>query len=216
MSKVKRCRKGHTKTGTRCLKCKALNEKQRYWADPERERARKKRAYRGKKSVHAPHKNGKQRPAMTLRKTHIIDGDRMTQTKPACNHENATQLDEFPGIFYCTDEDVFFDLDMNIVPNPYESGGAQSGKAQAPATTGATKSPSAPANPKPGQKRKYTRDESLMVSIQCSQQGCKRSFLMWPQNVKPEGNYCPEEHRPLQRLAQAAARQKAFRERNKA
>lgn len=150
----------------------------------------------------------------------------MSTTATACEHPNATQLDEFPGIFYCTDEDVFFDMDLKIVPNPYESGGSQPGKAAAPATTGANQqSPNAPAAPRPrsqptkplpqGMKRAYKRDESLMETVKCSHPGCKNTFPMWPQNIKPEGNYCPELHRPQQRLSQAAMRQKRFRERRK-
>jgi hypothetical protein len=219
MSSVKRCRKGHAKGGDRCLTCKATNERKRYWANPKKQRGRKKRAYQSKKAV----TKANSAPPISLRPAHLIDGELMSSKESAvtCSHENATQLDEFPGIFYCTDEDVFFDLDQQIVPNPYErpneTGGAHQGKAQAPATTGA-KSPSAPdaqKNRSQQMKRSYKRDETLMEMVPCSHPGCKRKFPMWPQNVKPEGNYCPQEHRPQQRLAQAAQRQKRFRDRNK-
>lgn len=212
-TKTRRCKRGHVKVGRYCKACKANNERKRYWQNPDRERSRKRSEY-----------NREHTPPMKLRPTQIVGmyGERMTTTATACEHPNAVQLDEFPGIFYCTDEDTFFDLNGETVPNPYEAatdtGGAQQGKAVAPATTGAPKNPSAPGVPKKtlpqGMKRAYHRDPSLMETVKCSHPGCKATFPMWPQNIKDK-NYCPDLHRPQVRLAQAAERQKRFRERTR-
>lgn len=154
-------------------------------------------------------------------------------------HAEAIQLEDKPGIFYCVDCGECFDLNGDIV-DP-ETGEPHQGKAQAPTAMGATSQQSATVVPKskskqigqlpqppasnqapkslplpkskpqqPG-KRKYQRDTSLMEMVKCSAADCNQLFPMWPQNIK-ETNYCPNLHRPLQKLAMAAQRQKLFRQ----
>lgn len=171
-----------------CLPCKAAKEKVRYASNPEHHRRRKRDEY------HHKHKQP--------------NGEGMADT---CEHDGALAVDEsdiHPTrsteetiAFFCLECGDFINESGEVIEDPTKpkAGGKKAGKALSPLP--------------PVARAIYSRDKSTMVEVECSHPGCKKTFLLYPQNIR-EQNWCPPIHRPLKKLEQARDRQKAFRQRH--
>ncbi len=97
-----------------------------------------------------------------------------------CEHEDAVLSDEHRGWFVCPRCAGYISI---------ETGEEQS---------------------EPPPRKRYFRDEKLMVETACSAPGCPNTWKIWPQN-KSTNLLCPQMHGPLEKYAQTRAKQKEFR-----
>lgn len=145
------------------------------------------------------------RPIKTGETVEITDGGHMGTT--ICGHELAERDDFFTDLILCFGCGGWFDFNFEPVPDPNDE--TITGDPQSPKVS-PRKSSKREAGANQSGSRTYFRDESLMISVNCSHRSCPNTWMVWPQNLETHA-LCPTIHRPLAKMEAARERQRRYR-----